>query len=306
MILLCEHPAVAGAVGKWKTVFIVFHFCTAHAGCESAQSIQRSSLRRPGPPAGCSRCERSLDTVSRCVASSRVVPLTCAPPPPSPHLSASDDNDANTVCEVRDHNALRSAPLPPATNAAAGCLALRWRPASAVRPNFPRAVSAPDNSLPACRVRTDLRRPWSARKPAPCSDRLPAGSSAASPADARPPLAALLGPASRFAGSTSPAVRVSPRAGKPPMVSTAARATTSVPPDSTAWLCAAFPYSEQGVAVRFSPGSESPPVCAGATLTAADRVAPGRASPGAESGHPPPASKCGPHLVCRLLLEKKK
>jgi len=129
-------------------------------GCESAHSIQRSSLRRPGPPAGCSRCERSLDTVSRCVASSRVVPLTCAPPPPSPHPLASDDNDANTVCEVRDHNALRSAPLPPATSAAAGCLVSKWRLASAVRPNFPRAESAPDNSLPACRVGTGLHRPW--------------------------------------------------------------------------------------------------------------------------------------------------
>ena len=86
------------------------------------------------------------------------------------------NNDANTVCEVRGQNALRSAPFHPATSAAAGCLVSRWRPASAVPPNFPRAESAPDNSLPACRVGTGLRRPWSARKPAPCSDRLPAGS----------------------------------------------------------------------------------------------------------------------------------
>jgi len=58
-------------------------------GCESTQSNLRSSLRRPGPPAGCSRCERSslrrsllersLDTRSGSAASSRVVPPTCAP-----------------------------------------------------------------------------------------------------------------------------------------------------------------------------------------------------------------------------------
>src|ERR1019366_7796404 len=66
-----------------------------------------------GAPAGCSRCERSLDTPSACVASSRVVPLTCAPLPPSPRLSASDDNDANTAYEIRDRNAPQSAPLPP-------------------------------------------------------------------------------------------------------------------------------------------------------------------------------------------------
>src|SRR6266568_7997913 len=42
MILLCEHPVARG--------------------CESAQSRLRSSLRRPGAPAGCSRCERCPDT----------------------------------------------------------------------------------------------------------------------------------------------------------------------------------------------------------------------------------------------------
>src|SRR5579885_3473859 len=98
MILLCEHPG--------------------STGCESAQSSLRSSLRRPGAPAGCSRCERSLDTPLACVASSRVVPLTCAPPPPWPLLSASHDSDVSTACEVQDRSALHSAPPPPATNAA--------------------------------------------------------------------------------------------------------------------------------------------------------------------------------------------
>ncbi len=76
MILLCEHPAVvAGPVRKWKTVFVFQGasfapaLARAPAGCESAQSVQRSSLRRPGAPAGCSRCERSLDTVFVCGAS---------------------------------------------------------------------------------------------------------------------------------------------------------------------------------------------------------------------------------------------
>src|SRR6266700_4677567 len=94
MILLCEHPVFTG--------------------CESAQSALRSSLRRPGAPAGCSRCERSLDRPHSCVTSSRVVPLTCAPPPPWPHLSVSDGSDANTVSDTRDRSAPRSAPLPPA------------------------------------------------------------------------------------------------------------------------------------------------------------------------------------------------
>src|SRR5207253_846272 len=46
------------------------------------------------------------------------VPLTCAPLPPSPPLSASGDSDADTVCGVRDHSAPRFAPPPPATSAA--------------------------------------------------------------------------------------------------------------------------------------------------------------------------------------------
>src|ERR1700733_1772447 len=103
MILLCEHPV--------------------STGCESAQSILRSSLRRPGATPSCSRCERSLDTPPACAASSRVVPLTCAPLPPWPHLSASDDSDADTACGIRDQSAPQSAPLPPTTNAACGCLA---------------------------------------------------------------------------------------------------------------------------------------------------------------------------------------
>ena len=38
--------------------------------------------------------------LSGCAASSRVVPPTCAPPPPWPRLSASDDSDADTLCET--------------------------------------------------------------------------------------------------------------------------------------------------------------------------------------------------------------
>src|SRR5208337_116218 len=236
--------------------------------------------------------------VSVCVASSRVVPLTCAPLPPSPQLSASDDNDANTVCEIRDRSAPRSVPLPPATNAAAGCLVSRSHPASAVRPNFLRAESVPSNSLLVCPSETELHRRWSARTPAPCSDPLPVASSATEPAGAVQRLVAPLDPTSRSVGSTSPAARVSPPAGTPPRVLTAVRAATSVPPGSTAWPCAALPYSEKGVAVRFSPGCESPPACAGAAPTAADRAAPGPASTAAENALPPPASECGPHPVC--------
>ena len=60
----------------------------------------RSSLRRPGAPAGCSRCERSLDTPLACAASSRVVRPAYAPPPLWPRLSASGDSDANTAAKL--------------------------------------------------------------------------------------------------------------------------------------------------------------------------------------------------------------
>src|SRR5262252_5686268 len=103
MILLCEHPVFTG--------------------CESAQSTQRSSLRRPGAPAGCSRCELSLDIPPACAASSRVVRPTYGLLPPWPLPSASDGSDADTPAETGDRSAPRSAPLPPATTAATGCLA---------------------------------------------------------------------------------------------------------------------------------------------------------------------------------------
>ncbi len=67
MILLCEHPvAVAGA--KVENGFFVFQgrrpsFAPVRLDARAPNQSQRSSLRRPGAPAGCSRCERSLDTV---------------------------------------------------------------------------------------------------------------------------------------------------------------------------------------------------------------------------------------------------
>src|ERR1700681_1902803 len=101
MILLCEHPVATG--------------------CESAQSILRSSLRRPGAPAGCSRCERLPDTPVSCAASSTVVRLTCAPPPPWPLLSAFDGSDADTLCETPDRVERWFARPRPATCAACDC-----------------------------------------------------------------------------------------------------------------------------------------------------------------------------------------
>src|ERR1700730_15805383 len=147
MILPCEHPVTTG--------------------CESAQSILRSSLRRPGAPAGCSRCERLLDTPGGCAASSKVARPTCAPTPPWPLLSAFDGSDADTLCETPDQDERRSARLRPATSAACDCPASRSLPGVAVRPKSARAESNPDNSLPACRAGSELYRPWSARKPAP-------------------------------------------------------------------------------------------------------------------------------------------
>jgi len=46
-------------------------------------------------------------------------------------------------------------------------------------------------------------------------------------------------------------------AGTPPIFLAADRATTAVPLGSTACACAAFPCSEKGVAVRFSPGQSA-------------------------------------------------
>jgi|SRR5271165_2404245 len=57
-------------------------------------------------------------------------------------------------------------------------------------------------------------------------------------------------------------------------------------------------HSEKGVAVRFSPGCESPPVCAGAAPTAADRAAPDPESTTAETALPPPVSEYGLHPAC--------
>src|SRR5437588_13044958 len=59
----------------------------------------RSSSRRPGPPAGYSRCERCPDTAVACAAYSTVVPPTCVPLPPWPPLWASDGSDADTLCD---------------------------------------------------------------------------------------------------------------------------------------------------------------------------------------------------------------
>src|SRR5947207_8399559 len=92
---------------------------------ESAQSGLRSIRRggRPGAPASCSRYERSLDTRSSCVASSRVESPTSLPPPLWPLLSLSCGSDVNTLCEIPDHSAPQSAPPPPATSAKTSCLA---------------------------------------------------------------------------------------------------------------------------------------------------------------------------------------
>src|SRR5215472_18102196 len=103
MILLCEHPTPVG--------------------CESAQSILRPALNRPGAPASCSRCERPLDTACWCVASRRVVWPTCVPLPPWPRPSACGGSDANTPCETWDRNGPPSGPLPPAAFSENGCLA---------------------------------------------------------------------------------------------------------------------------------------------------------------------------------------
>src|SRR4030088_589640 len=102
MILPCEHPALRDA--------------------RAPNQHLRSSLRRPGAPAGCSRCERLLDTPGGCAASSKVARPTCAPPPPWPLLSAFDGSDADTLCETPDRDERRFARLRPATSAACDCL----------------------------------------------------------------------------------------------------------------------------------------------------------------------------------------
>ena len=76
MILLCEHPAaaVAGTAGKWETSF---SFSTFPPSTRDARAPNQGfGLARAdhGAAPGCSRCERSLDTVSVCVASRRVAP----------------------------------------------------------------------------------------------------------------------------------------------------------------------------------------------------------------------------------------
>ena len=71
-------------------------FCTGQSGCESAQSISRSSFRRPHHTAGYPRCERSPDRLYWYAASSRVALLTSSPPPPSLLPSSCDGSGAYT------------------------------------------------------------------------------------------------------------------------------------------------------------------------------------------------------------------
>ncbi len=75
-------------------------FCTDQSGCESAHSVFRSSFRRPRPMSGCSRCERSPDTLCWCAASRRAVLLICVPLPPWPRLSPCGGSGASTACEI--------------------------------------------------------------------------------------------------------------------------------------------------------------------------------------------------------------
>ena len=87
MLFANIQPPSPGA--KVENGFFVFQGASARllhrsAGCESAQSGSRPSLRRPWGTASCSRYERSPDTPCCCAASSRVVPPTCVPPPPWP------------------------------------------------------------------------------------------------------------------------------------------------------------------------------------------------------------------------------
>src|SRR6266849_9961953 len=82
---------------------------------ESAQSTFRSSLRRPGAPASCSRHERSPDTACYCAASSRVESPTSWPPPLLLLLLAWCGSDANTHSAFQNRTAPLLALLPPTT-----------------------------------------------------------------------------------------------------------------------------------------------------------------------------------------------
>ena len=114
----CEHPA-AGPVRKRKTAFcfprrVSAVFCTGRSGCESAQSVSRSSFRRPQHVAGCSRCERSLDRLCWCAASRTIARLTSALPPSSPLPFSCDGSDACTACETLHPGDTPSVHSPPA------------------------------------------------------------------------------------------------------------------------------------------------------------------------------------------------
>src|SRR5712691_10917122 len=61
----------------------------------------------PGAPAGCSRCERSLDKRFACAASSRVVWPTCVPLPLWPRYAACGGNDVDIDGGIRDRTRIR-------------------------------------------------------------------------------------------------------------------------------------------------------------------------------------------------------
>src|SRR5271169_4276270 len=96
-------PPDRGGSGKRLFVFqgaLSAVFCTGQSGCESAQSISRSSFRRPHLSAGCSRCERSPDRLCWYAASRTIALLIFSPPPPWRLLSPSGGNDAGIACEI--------------------------------------------------------------------------------------------------------------------------------------------------------------------------------------------------------------
>src|SRR5271166_1854531 len=106
MIFLCEPPAPCGRRER-----------PINSAAGSAVTD------RPGAPAGYSRCERSLDTLCWCAASSRVVPPVGARPLLWPRPSVCCGSDADTAAANFRRNAPRSGPLPPATVVKTGCLA---------------------------------------------------------------------------------------------------------------------------------------------------------------------------------------